>query len=163
MHAIDVERFRQTHDTTRPHGKSERRTHVVLVLTAIVMVAELVVGTMSHSLALTADGWHMGTHAGAFTVAAFGYWFARTRAKDARFSFGTGKVYALSGFASAIGLGAITITITTITITIITITITAITTSAASTSTSWPIRRRAYWRSSRSRSARGSAPPGSIR
>ena len=107
MHAIDVERFRQTHDTTRPHEKSERRTHIVLVLTAIVMVAELVVGTMSHSLALTADGWHMGTHAGAFTVAAFGYWFARTRAKDARFSFGTGKVYALSGFASAIGLGAV--------------------------------------------------------
>ena len=107
MHALDVERFKQNHDTTRPHDKSERRTRVVLALTAVVMVLELVVGTMSRSLALTADGWHMGTHAGAFTVAALGYWFARTRAKDARFSFGTGKVYALSGFASAIGLGAV--------------------------------------------------------
>jgi cation diffusion facilitator family transporter len=107
MHALDVERFKQSHDTARAHEKSERRTHIVLALTAIVMVVELVVGTMSNSLALTADGWHMGTHAGAFTVAAFGYWFARTRAKDARFSFGTGKVYALSGFASAVGLGAV--------------------------------------------------------
>lgn len=107
QHALDVDRFRQSHDTTRPHDKSERRTRIVLGLTAIVMVAELVVGTLSHSLSLTADGWHMGTHAGAFTVAAFGYWFARTRAKDSRFSFGTGKVYALSGFASAIGLGAV--------------------------------------------------------
>lgn len=106
-HALDVDRFRQSHDTARAHAKSERRTRIVLGVTAIVMVVELVVGTLTHSLALTADGWHMGTHAGAFTVAAFGYWFARTRAKDARFSFGTGKVYALSGFASAIGLGAV--------------------------------------------------------
>lgn len=107
QHALDVERFKQNHDTTQPHEKSERRTRIVLVLTAVVMVVELVVGTMSHSLALTADGWHMGTHAGAFSVAAFAYWFARTRAKDSQFSFGTGKVYSLSGFASAIGLGAV--------------------------------------------------------
>ena len=47
MHALDVERFKQNHDTTRPHDKSERRTRVVLALTAVVMVLELVVGTMS--------------------------------------------------------------------------------------------------------------------
>lgn len=108
-HALPVERFAQNHDTSAAHEKSERKTRIVLVITAVVMVLELVVGMASHSMALTADGWHMGTHAGAFTVAAFGYWFARTRAKDARFSFGTGKVYSLAGFASAIGLGAVAV------------------------------------------------------
>ncbi len=80
---------------------SELRTRWVTVLTAAMMVAELVAGYSSHSLALTADGWHMMTHVGAIGLSALAYWYARTRAAETRFAFGTGKVYALSGYTSA--------------------------------------------------------------
>jgi len=61
-------------------------------------------GTIFGSMALLADGWHMGTHAAALGITMFAYAYARRHAKDSRFSFGTGKVCALGGFASAIGL-----------------------------------------------------------
>ena len=68
------------------------------------MVAELLVGWWTNSMALTADGWHMASHAGALGLTLFGYSFARKYDSDPRFSFGTGKVFALTGFASAIAL-----------------------------------------------------------
>lgn len=82
-------------------AKAESRTRWVVYLTAAMMVAELVVGYLSRSLALTADGWHMMTHVGALGLSALAYWYARTRAHETRFAFGTGKVYALAGFSSA--------------------------------------------------------------
>lgn len=81
--------------------KSETRTRIVIGLTAVMMVAELIVGWWTHSLALLADGWHMGTHVGALGITALAYWYARTRAGQTQFAFGTGKVYALAGFTSA--------------------------------------------------------------
>ncbi len=86
------------------HARAERRTRWVVALTAITMVAELVVGTVTKSLALVADGWHMATHAGALGLAALAYWYARTRAGESSFTFGTGKVFALTGFTNAIVL-----------------------------------------------------------
>lgn len=91
-------------DRTRAN---ERRTRLVLGLTVATMLTELAAGIWTGSLALQADGWHMATHAGALALAAFGYWFARTRANDASFVFGTGKVNALTGFASAVALGVV--------------------------------------------------------
>jgi cation diffusion facilitator family transporter len=85
-------------------GHAERRTRWVVGLTAVMMVAELVVGTITKSLSLVADGWHMATHAGALGLAALAYWYARTRASEASFTFGTGKVFALTGFTNAIVL-----------------------------------------------------------
>jgi cation diffusion facilitator family transporter len=85
----------------------ERKTRWVVVLTLAMMVAELAVGYATNSLALTADGWHMGTHAGALGLAAFAYWFARKRAGSRAFSFGTGKVHALAGYTSAVVLALI--------------------------------------------------------
>ena len=58
-------------------------------------------------MALTADGWHMATHAGALGMSALAYWFARTRSREESFSFGTGKVYALAGYTSAVVLGIV--------------------------------------------------------
>ncbi|MGE0826460.1 MAG: CDF family Co(II)/Ni(II) efflux transporter DmeF [Candidatus Binatia bacterium] len=84
--------------------RNERRTLVVVGFTAIMMVVEIVVGTLSGSLALTADGWHMATHVGALGLSAFAYRFARTRARAQHFTFGTGKVGALAGYTSAIFL-----------------------------------------------------------
>jgi cation diffusion facilitator family transporter len=71
------------------------------------MVAEIVGGTMFGSMALVADGWHMSTHAAALSIAGFAYWFARKHTHDPRFTFGTGKIGELAGFASAVILGLV--------------------------------------------------------
>lgn len=87
-------------------AENERRMRVVVAVTAATMVLELVAGVVSGSMALTMDGVHMATHVGALGLAAFAYWFARTRARDSAFTFGTGKVNALAGFSSALLLFA---------------------------------------------------------
>jgi cation diffusion facilitator family transporter len=89
--------------------RNERRTRWVVGLTAAMMVVELVAGTLTQSLALVADGWHMATHAGALGLAALAYWFARTRAQAESFTFGTGKVNALAGYTNAILLAFIAV------------------------------------------------------
>jgi cation diffusion facilitator family transporter len=71
------------------------------------MVSEIAAGIVFNSMALLADGFHMATHAGALAVAAGAYAFARRHAADRRFSFGTGKVGDLSGFASALVLALV--------------------------------------------------------
>ena len=76
-------------------------------ITAAMMVVEIAAGLMSHSMALLADGWHMSTHVIAFLITAVAYYFARTQAGDARFSFGTGKIGVLGGFTSAVVLAIV--------------------------------------------------------
>ena len=78
-----------------------------MALTAAMMVAEIVGGTLFGSIALVADGWHMGTHVAALAIAGLAYLFARRHAQDTRFSLGTGKFGELAAFASAIILGMI--------------------------------------------------------
>ena len=91
------------------HERNERRTRLVVLLSAVMMVAEITVGTISGSMALVADGWHMATHTLALGVSAGAYWLARRWAKDPRYSFGTGKLGSLAGFASALALGAVAV------------------------------------------------------
>jgi cation diffusion facilitator family transporter len=86
------------------HDKNERRTWAVIVLCAVMMVAEIVGGLLFGSIALVADGLHMSTHASALLLAALAYRYARRHADDPRFSFGTGKLGDLAGFSSAIVL-----------------------------------------------------------
>jgi cation diffusion facilitator family transporter len=96
------------HEDEAEHNRSgELRTRWVVALTAIMMVGELVVGYLTGSTALKADGWHMGTHVGALGLSLVAYWYARTRAGQDTFSFGTGKVYALAGFTSAVLLAIV--------------------------------------------------------
>ncbi|BCH35225.1 cation transporter [Mesorhizobium sp. L-8-10] len=89
------------------HDKSARRTLWVVLLTTLMMIGEIVAGSVFNSMALLADGFHMATHAGALAVAAGAYAFARRHAHDRRFSFGTGKVGDLAGFASALILALV--------------------------------------------------------
>src|SRR5271155_654558 len=89
------------------HGAHERRTWSVVMLTAAMMVAEIVGGTLFGSIALIADGWHMATHVTALAIAGLAYLFARRHAQDSRFSLGTGKFGELAAFSSAIILGMI--------------------------------------------------------
>lgn len=100
----EVSRFQISHKTPIL-DKNEKRTRLVVIITLLTMFVELAVGYWTHSMALTADGWHMGSHAGAMALSLFGYAFARKYDDDPRFSFGTGKVFALTGFASALALG----------------------------------------------------------
>jgi cation diffusion facilitator family transporter len=89
------------------HDHNARRTLWVVALTAIMMVGEIIAGYATGSMALLADGFHMATHAGALSVAAAAYSYAKRHASDVRFSFGTGKVGDLAGFASALVLGIV--------------------------------------------------------
>lgn len=80
----------------------ENRTLIVILLTAVMMVIEIVAGLAFGSMALLADGLHMASHAAALSISAFAYYFARKRAHDRSFSFGTGKVNSLGGYTGAI-------------------------------------------------------------
>jgi cation diffusion facilitator family transporter len=89
------------------HDENTRRTLWVVALTSVMMIGEIIAGTIFNSMALLADGFHMATHAGALAVAAGAYAFARRNAHNRRFTFGTGKVGDLAGFASALVLALI--------------------------------------------------------
>ncbi|WP_262029848.1 CDF family Co(II)/Ni(II) efflux transporter DmeF [Microvirga sp. Mcv34] len=93
------------------HERNERRTWFVIALTATMMVVEIVAGTIYGSMALVADGWHMSTHAAAMLISALAYFYARRHAHNPRFTFGTGKLGDLAGFASAIILALIALLI----------------------------------------------------
>ena len=89
------------------HDENARRTLWVVALTAAMMFGEIVAGYLTGSMALLADGFHMATHAGALSVAAAAYAYAKRHARNPAFSFGTGKVGDLAGFASALVLALI--------------------------------------------------------
>jgi len=80
----------------------ETRTLAVFALTIVTMMIEITAGVMTGSMALLADGLHMGSHALALGINAFAYWYARRHAGNPAFSFGTGKVNALGGFTGAL-------------------------------------------------------------
>src|SRR6266478_1995363 len=107
MHRTDHSRFRKRHDFVPDFSHAERRTRIVIGITAAMMVVEIAAGLTSHSMALLADGWHMSTHVLAFLITAAAYYFARTQAGNARFSFGTGKIGVLGGFTSAVVLAIV--------------------------------------------------------
>ncbi len=112
MHTQSIDPWRHSHVFLGTHhDRHEFRTWCVVALTAAMMVAEIVGGTMFGSMAVVADGWHMSTHAGALGIAAFAYRFARGHARDPRFSFGTGKIGELAAFASAVVLALIALLI----------------------------------------------------
>lgn len=93
------------------HQRNERKVWLVIALTASMMLVEIVAGTLYGSMALVADGWHMSTHAGAMLIAVLAYRFARRHARNPRFTFGTGKLGDLAGFASAVLLALVTLLI----------------------------------------------------
>src|SRR5882672_10513121 len=110
MHTHSMESWQHEHVFLgEKHEQNERRTWVVVALTAATMVVEIVGGSVFGSMALVADGWHMSTHAAALGIAAFAYRFARHHAHDGRFTFGTGKFGELAGYSSALILAMIAI------------------------------------------------------
>jgi len=107
MHTQQIEKWQHKHQFQQNNPIGERRTYYVLALTIITMVVEIVAGSVYGSMALLADGWHMGTHAMAFIITIFAYYYARKHAQKNTFTFGSGKTNVLGGFASAILLGLV--------------------------------------------------------
>jgi cation diffusion facilitator family transporter len=106
--ASGIENLKHTHlFLGSDHERNEKRVWLVIALTASMMVAEIVAGTIFGSMALTADGWHMSTHAGAMLISALAYMYARRNAANPRYTFGTGKLGDLAGFASAVVLALV--------------------------------------------------------
>lgn len=104
QHAQTVARFAHAHESGEITAGNERRTLLVVLLTGITMVVEIVAGHLTGSMALLADGWHMGTHAFALGISYVAYLLARKHADSDYFSFGTGKFGVLAGYTSAVFL-----------------------------------------------------------
>jgi cation diffusion facilitator family transporter len=112
MHADSMDGWTHNHVFLgADHARNEQRTRIVIALCCTMMVAEIGGGILFGSMALVADGLHMSTHAAALLIAATAYAFARRRADDGRFTFGTGKFGDLAGFTSAIVLAMIALLI----------------------------------------------------
>ena len=103
MHVHDLRPFRHDHafgDHTAP--RRERALWWVTWITLATMALELAAGYWSGSLALVADGWHMGTHALALGGAALAAHFSRRVAGSQRFAFGGWKIEVLAAYTSGL-------------------------------------------------------------
>lgn len=107
MHVYTLHRWQHGHRFASVDSSNERRTSLVVGLTAVTMVVEIAAGILYGSMALLVDGWHMGTHVAALGISVFAYRYARGHAGDRRYTFGTGKVGVLGGFASAVALAVV--------------------------------------------------------
>ena len=107
MHTHDLSDWQHRHDFGATGERGERRTRLVFLITAVMMVAEVIAGMAFGSMALLADGWHMGTHVAAFLITLFAYAYARKHRSNPNFTFGIGKVGVLGGFASAVALSVV--------------------------------------------------------
>jgi cation diffusion facilitator family transporter len=105
----DLSGWQHSHSYDPGNRGAERRTWLVVVITASTMVVEIVAGLLTGSMALLADGWHMSTHVVALSIAGVAYWLARRWSRDERFAFGTWKIEVLGAFSSALLLGVVAI------------------------------------------------------
>lgn len=109
MHSRDLGQWRHNHIYDYGNPRAERAAWRVVWITLAVMVLEIGAGWLFESMALLADGWHMGTHAAAIGLAAAAYFFARHWSADARFAFGTWKIEVLGAFTSAVLLAVVAV------------------------------------------------------
>lgn len=107
MHSFTLHDWQHSHSFKVENAQGERRTWLVIVITVAMMAVEISSGYLFGSMALLADGWHMGTHAAALSITIFAYGYARRHADNPVYTFSTGKVGVLGGFASAVILGVI--------------------------------------------------------
>ena len=110
MNTDDLSDWIHDHVFDESSETAERSTRLVMWITAAMMVLEITAGWLYNSMALLADGWHMSSHALAIGLSAMAYVTARTYAKDPRFAYGTWKIEVLAGFASALFLVGVAIT-----------------------------------------------------
>ena len=103
----DISKYTHSHQFNEGNPLAERNTLRAVVITAVMMVVEIVGGYLLNSMALLADGWHMSSHALALGLSVGAYALARRLADDRRFAFGTWKIEVLGGYSSALLLGVV--------------------------------------------------------
>ena len=82
----------------------EKSTMWVVLLTAITMVVEIIFGLTTKSMALLADGIHMGSHVLAIGLSWLAYIIVRRVSKSEKFKGDTNKILSLSGYSSGLML-----------------------------------------------------------
>jgi cation diffusion facilitator family transporter len=105
----DLSGWQHSHSFDPGNRAGERGTWIVVAITAVTMVAEIIAGYITGSMALLADGWHMATHVVALSIAGMAYQLARRWSHDERFAFGTWKIEVLGAFTSALLLGVVAV------------------------------------------------------
>ena len=105
MHSQTLNEWQHDHVFSQDRKRAgEKRTLLVVALTAVMMVVEISAGLIYGSMALLADGLHMASHTVALSVSVFAYVVSRRLAANRHFTFGVGKINSLGGFASAVML-----------------------------------------------------------
>lgn len=107
LHARPQDEWQHTHVFDEGNPLAERNTLLAVLLTAVMMVVEIVGGWKYNSMALLADGWHMSSHVLALGLSVIAYAAARRLAGHSRFAFGTWKIEVLGGYTSAVLLSLV--------------------------------------------------------
>lgn len=92
------------HHHNNINAENQRKTFIVIVLTFLTMVVEIVFGYLTHSMALFADGWHMGTHAFALSIAFFAYFFIGKIQNCSNCELISEKISSFAGYTSSLFL-----------------------------------------------------------
>ena len=109
-HRHDLSAFHHSHAFGDGGEQARGRAlQAVAIITVVTMVVELIAGYWSGSLALTADGWHMGTHAAALGGAVLALRWSRRAAGHQAFAFGGWKIEVLAAYTSALLLMAVAV------------------------------------------------------
>lgn len=93
-----------THEHHHLDNTNEKKTLAVIIFTLVTMLAEIAFGYITHSMALLADGFHMGTHALALAIAYGAYIFIRKIRDKNNHDIVSEKASALAGFTSSLFL-----------------------------------------------------------
>lgn len=89
-------------ETRVSKSKNEKQTAFVVLFSAVTMVLEIVFGLFTHSMALLADGIHMGSHVLAIGLSWGAYVFVRRLQKRQIHTVDSEKILSLSAYTSGI-------------------------------------------------------------
>lgn len=87
---------------SHPLKKNESRTMWVVALTAVTMIIEIIFGLTTRSMALLADGIHMGSHVLAIGLSWVAYIIVRRVSRSDKFKGSSDKILSLSGYTSGL-------------------------------------------------------------
>ncbi len=90
------------HHHDHHHKKHEKKTLWVVLLTAITMGVEILFGITTKSMALLADGIHMGSHVLAIGLSWLAYVIVRKVSNSEKYNGDSNKILSLSGYSSGL-------------------------------------------------------------
>src|SRR2546428_13879545 len=91
MHRREHSHWKHSHNFVPDFSGAERRTRIVIGITAAMMALEITVGLISQLMALLADGWHISTHVIAFLIKVMAYLLSPKHSFKAQLTFVSGE------------------------------------------------------------------------